>query len=298
MSRSLGRLGLLGIAVVGVVLLGGCGVLGRGARVDVPLAGLEVDPEYGPTIDVSNFRGSVRVIADERAKTPTVSARVRRLDRSLRLRDKELAQKATITADSGIEDGRRLLRVETAPTGEDEVAVDLVVRIATTEGIRVRNAGGPVELVGIQGPVTVINGVGGAAGGDVTVRTGEAMTDHVNLVTTDGTVLYQVGPGSSGAFYLETDSGKAEFYAKIGKVTEARPSVSTYRAVLNSGDNPISLRSGDGNVRVVVLQNAGTYGPDHWDGYPVWPKYPKPIGRLGGYHNDEPLFRKRQAPAE
>lgn len=286
---------LLGLALVGVVVLGGCG---RGARVSVPLSGVEIAPDFGPTVDVTNFRGSVRVVADERAKAPTVSARVRRLDRSLRIRDKELAQKANITADSVIEDGRRLLRVVTTPTGDEEVAVDLVVRVATTEGVRVRNAGGAVILEGIDGPVTVINGVGGASGGDVTVRTGEAMTDHVNLVTTDGTVLYQVGPGSSGAFYLETDAGDAEFYAKIGRVTEARPNGSKYRAVLNGGDNPISLRSGRGDVRVVVIENAGTYGPDHWDGYPVWPKYPKPIGRLGGHHNDEPLFRKRQPAPE
>jgi hypothetical protein len=289
------RLCLVGLAVAGMALgmLGGCG---RGAKVAVPLSGMEIAPDFGPTVDVTNFRGSVTVIADERAVTPSVSAKVRPLDRTFPMKGKELAAKANITADSGLEGGRRLLRVVSTPTGSDEVAVDLVVRVARTEGVRVRNTGGTVELVRVLGPITVINGVGGASGGDIVVRTGEVMTDHVTLTTTEGDVVYQVGPGSTGAYYLETDSGSAYFNAQMGTVTHVRPEPSKYRGVLNGGDNPITLRSGKGDVRAAVLENAGTYMPDMW-GNPTWPKYPKPIGRLGGYHNDEPLFRKKQ-PAE
>jgi hypothetical protein len=288
------RLCLAMLALVGIMVgpLGGCG---RGARVSVPLSGMEIAPEFGPTVEVSNFRGSVTVIADEKITTPRVSAKVRPLDRRFTLKGKDLAAKANIAADSGLEGGRRVLRVVSTPTGDDEVAVDLVIRVARTEGVRVQNTGGTVELVRVEGPITVINGVGGAEGGDVIVRTGAAMTDHANLTTTDGAVVYQVGPGSTGAFYLETDSGGAEFYAQIGTVTNSVPKPNSYRGVLNAGDNPVSLRSGKGAVRVAVMQNAATYIPDTWGG-PSWPKYPKPIGRLGGYHNDEPLFRKRQQP--
>jgi hypothetical protein len=286
------RIGWLLALLLPLAMLG----CNRGARVDAPIRGLEVAPDFGPTLDITNFRGSVRVEVDPRIKTPTVTARVRPDVRSFRTKKAELAAKVQVQADSAIENGRRVLRVTSAPTGEaDDVSVDLVVRVAASEGAHVRNTGGPVNLVRISGPISVINGLGGGDGGDVTVRTGSAMTAPVTLTTSQGNVLYQIGPGSSGDFDLQTDAGAAEFYAKIGRVAEARPEPTRYRGLLNDGNNPVSLRSGQGNVRVVVIQNADSYGPDLWDGYPRWPKYPRPIGRLGGYHNETPPIR-RAAP--
>jgi hypothetical protein len=285
------------VLILVALVLTGCG---RGARIAAPIQGLEIAPDYGPTLDITNFRGSVTVEVDPRVERPEVIARVlpserRRLGERLRIKDAELAGKVNVQAESGLDGGRRRLTIVTTPTAEaPDIYVDLTVRIAKTEGVSVRNTGGPVELVRVSGPITVLNGVGGAEGGDVTVRTGSVMTNPVTLTTTRGDVLYQVGPGSTGIFDLATDSGTAQFYVKMGRVAEARPEPSRYRAVLNEGSNPVTLRTGQGFVRVVVLENSDTYGPDLWDGYPTWPKYPKPIGRLGGHHNDEPLFRKRE----
>ena len=280
------------LAMLSGIILGGCN---RPARVAVPIAGMEIDPEFGPTVEVTNFRGSVTVIADPRVKEAQVRSRVRSLDRRSGLDRAQLAERVHITANSGVENGRRMLRVvSTSTDGSEDVAADLVIRVARTEGVRVHNAGGPVELVRINGPVSVVNGVGGSPGGDVTVRTGAAMTDPVSLTTTSGDVLFQAGPGTSGAFDIRTDNGEAQFYAKIGSVTGSRPEPGRYRGVLNRGENPISLHTGAGTARVVVIENSGTYGPDVWDGTPRWPQYPKPLGRLGGWHNEEPLFRRQQ----
>jgi hypothetical protein len=279
-------------ALAAAVVLGGCN---RPARMAVPITGMEIDPAFGPTVEVTNFRGSVRVVADARVKEAEVRSRIRSLERRSDLNRAELAEKVQIRAESGVENGRRMLRVVSTPTdGGEDVAVDLEIRVARTEGVRVHNTGGPVELVRIAGPVSVVNGVGGMAGGDVTVRTGAAMTEPVSLTTTSGNVLFQAGPGSSGVFDVRSDSGDAQFYSKIGMVTGSRPEPGRYRGVLNRGDNPISLHTGDGMARVVVIQNADTYGPDLWDGTPRWPQYPKPLGRLGGWHNEEPLFRRQQ----
>jgi hypothetical protein len=288
--------GLLILAALLVIpLLAGCN---RGARVGVPVAGLEVDQEFGPTVHVDNFSGSVTVIADPRVREPQVSARVRSQDRRSTWSKRDVLNLVDVQADSSIENGRRTLRVVTSPITETErVTVDVTVRVSRTEGIRVVNAGGPVELVRVSGPVTVLNGAGGAPGGDISLRTGAPMTAPVTLTTSAGNVLYQVGPMSSGAFELISEDGRAEFYAKVGKITNVQPQESRYRAVLNDGTNSVLLRTGSGTARVVVIENADTYGPDRWDGYPRWPQYPRPIGRLGGYHNEEPPIR-RAAPRE
>jgi hypothetical protein len=176
------------------------------------------------------------------------------------------------------------------------VSVDLTIRVAKADGIVVHNAGGPVELVRVGGAIHVENGSGGRPGGDVQVRTGDAMTKPSTLTTTSGTVLYQVGPGSTGTFNLMTDKGDVQFSSRLGEVSGVIPEPTRWRGVLNDGTNPVVLHSGDGLVRVHVIENAATYGPELWDGWPKWPKKPKAIGRLGGYYNDEPVFGKAKAP--
>jgi hypothetical protein len=120
------------------------------------------------------------------------------------------------------------------------------------------------------------------------------MTEPVRMSSTDGNVIYQVGPGSTGRFEITSDKGTAEFYSRLGTVSRARPEQGRYTAVLDDGANLVALHTNRGTARVMVLPNSATYGPDLWYGEPFWPKYPKPLGRLGGYYNDEPLFKKKQ----
>jgi hypothetical protein len=289
-------------AVLGVLGLGGC----KGTRsAMVPVEGLELSRDYGPTVEVNNFRGTVQVIADPH-RAPGVSAKVRPVGKNAPTKGKELVKSYAITATNGVEGGRRLLRVVTTPALDAEgrpldVAVDLVVRVPKTEGVRVFNRGGDVDLVGVAGPVTVENGIGGtiehAGGGDVYLRTGAAMTEPVTITSTGGNVTYQVGPGSTGRFDITSDKGPAEFYSRLGNVTEVRPTMGRYTAVLDDGANRVALHTNEGTARAMVLPNSATYGPDTWNGWPTWPKTPRPIGRLGGYYNDEPMFKNSKPGA-
>src|SRR4029077_20044360 len=114
----------------------------------------------------------------------------------------ELERAVIVKATASIEGSERLLRVsgKAADVPAKDVAVDLFIRVPKVSATRVRNAGGPVELVRVGGTVAVENGVGGKPGGDVQLRTGEAMTESSTMTSTDGRVLWQVGPGSSGKF--------------------------------------------------------------------------------------------------
>jgi hypothetical protein len=293
--RNVCQAAILGVALLLFLPLGGC----NQARMAVPVTGLELSRDYGPIVDVTNFRGSVTLEANP-AKAPLVQARVRPMSRSAPRKGKELAAAVHVTAINGVEGGRRVLRVVSTPAGDPpaEVAVDLYIRVPRTEGARVHNAGGDVDLIRVEGPVLVDNGAGGAAGGDVYVRTGAAMTEPVSLRTTSGDVTYQVGPGSTGRFEITSDRGPAEFFSRLGEVKQVQPEFGRYRGVLNDGANDVKIHTGSGVARAMVLPNSGTYGPDLWNGWPRWPREPRPVGRLGGYYNEEPLFKKRPAAAE
>jgi len=283
-------LSVLGTVLVGLALsVGGCG---RATNVSVPIAGTKLPPEHGIIVEVTNWNGSVYLVADPHAKAPTVSAKVRTSERGLWKHEGDLVAAADITAATSLGDFGRKLEVVSKPATDPAkpIAVDLYIRVPRVSETHIRNAGGPVEVVRTDGSVDIENGVGGAGGGDIQVRTGSAMTGPSSLSTTSGKVLYQVGPGSTGDFLLLADQGPPpQFSSRLGATSEVRPEQQRYRCIFNSGKNPIVLHSGDGLVRATVMEDAAEYGPELWDGWPTWPKSPRIVGRLGGYYNDEPI---------
>lgn len=255
------------VVLVGVgaasLTAGGCA---RRARIDVPIAGLPPQPEYATLLDVENFKGSVRVIVDA-TREPGVWARVLREGREAPRRRSELRKLVDVEATSSLEDGARLLRVVTSPEPEaKDVAVELTVRIARSAGTAVRNSGGIVELIGVSGPVHVENGIGGARGGDIYVRTAQAMTAPAFVHSTTGSVVYQVGPGSRGQFDLRSEGGYAEFTSRVGRVDNVRSTHNRWTGTLNNGTNEVVLR-GEGTVRAAVMENAESYMPYVRNGY-------------------------------
>lgn len=260
------RLTAILVLVMLLALVVGGGGCARRAKIDVPVTGLALQPEYPTLVEVDNFKGSVRVIVDP-SKPPAVWADIRASGKDAPRRKGEIARLATVKAVSSIEDGQRMLSVVSArEPGDVNVAVDVTVRIARSAGTSVRNSGGVVELTRVAGPVHVENGIGGQAGGDIRVWTGAAMTHPAHLRTTRGSVLYQIGPGSAGIFDLRSEKAQADFMARVGRVDRVTASRDRWQGVLNDGRNAVVLH-GPGMVRVSVIVNAGTYAPARLDGY-------------------------------
>ncbi|MFN0132196.1 MAG: hypothetical protein ACKVW3_06650 [Phycisphaerales bacterium] len=260
---------LITLATV-LVVVGGCA---RTRSFDVPVLGERLPAELTTAVEVINWNGSVRVEADKRLAAPDVSATIYRQSRK-GPKGKDLNIAATIRAIASYDDGRRVLRVTGSPASperENDVSLVLTIRVPRSEGVTVRNAGGDVELVGVGGAIDVENGSGGLRGGDIVVRTGAAITSPVSLTSPQGLVHFQAGPGSSGTFDISSDSGPAEFVSKVGAVRGARPVPGHFRAVLNEGTNPVVLRAGTGTARAWIIANAGTIGPEVWDGWPPDP---------------------------
>lgn len=261
----------------------------RTTRIDVPISGMKHRADLGVDIEVVNWAGSVTVVADPRYSSTQVLQRVRRLDRT-GPKGEELRQQVTVSAEGSIDGGRRLLRVRSTPLPEADVAkvaVDVIVRVSKADDVRVSNTRGPVSVSGFSGSLNVENGPSGAPGGDIQARTQRGVSRAVSLVTTQGNVIYKCGPGSRGSFDMMGGGQMPEFVAKVGSVSNARPDplANRYRAVLDGGTNPIMLRSEKGGVLVEVIENAGTAGPELWDGWPSMDRGPRifrPLAILAG----------------
>ncbi len=262
-----------------VALLAGCQ---RSAVVKVPIEGLKIPREYAAMIDITNWRGNVQVVASDRYREAEVRARARALDKSAPRASEVLRKTVSVRAVSVEEGGKRILRVTGASASEPPapVSLDLQILIPRVWGVQVTNSGGEVELVGVAGPITVNNGAPGREGGDIQLRTGIPMTEAVSLATTEGGVLYQVGPGSTGNLDLQTTEGMPQVEAKVGKIDRIKCQNGRWRGSLENGSNQVSLRSDKGEVRILLLENAGTYGREYWDGWPQWPTSPRWISKL------------------
>lgn len=262
-------------------IAGGCS---NSSPLKVPVEGLRIPPEYAPAIEITNWQGDVQVYASDKFKDIQVRARARALDKTAPRRGEDLRKCVAVRAVSSQDGDRRLLKITSRPAASppQSVAVDLQIRIPRAMGIHVVNSGGEVELIGVGGPITVENGAPGQAGGPIQVRTGVPMTEPVTLRTTSGKIVYQVGPGSTASFDLKTASGSPEVTAEVGSLDRVSAQPQRWRGTLDRGTNPVQLSTDKGDVSVLVIENAATYGREYWDGWPEWPSSPRWIAKLGG----------------
>lgn len=276
---------LLLLALVPLTLAG----CQRTPRLEVPIQGMNHRPDLGVDIEVINWAGSVTVVSDPKYTRAQVLQRVRRLTRE-GPKSEELRQQVVVNAEASIEGGRRLLRVRSTPNAganPELAAVDVIVRVARAEDVRISNTRGPVSVSGFAGTLNVENGSSGAPGGDIQVRTQRGIKLPVTLTTNEGNVIFKSGPGSKGTFDLLGGGQMPEFVSKLGTVTQARPDPARnrYRAVLDGGTNGVTLRTDKGLVVAEVIENAGTAGPDIWDGWPDFTKGPRifrPFAAMAG----------------
>lgn len=262
-------------------LSGGCQ---RGKSFTVKVEGLRIPREHAAWLEVTNWNGDVQVVASDRFSQPEVRARVRALAESAPEDFEDLRSAVAVRATSSEENGRRVIRVTGAskagPTAP--LAIDLQVRVPRVWGLRVMNSGGAVEAVGVAGPINIQNGGPGKSAGDIDIRTSQPIKDEVTLFTSKGRVNYQVGPGSSGRIEITSTEGMPYVEAKVGKLNGIAYEGTRWRGVLDDGRNAVSILTQSGDARMVVIENAGDYGKEYWDGWPQWPTSPRWIAKLGG----------------
>lgn len=258
-----------GVLLVAAVLMGmGLGGCASRKKIEVDLREPATGWPQRAAIDVQNFHGSVTVIVDPRLDRviPTATAGTRQsLERGFQWRP---AEAVSVVMNMEEQEGGQVLVVRTGAVwpDPDEVWVDLTIRMPACDGAIIWNRGGPVELVGVSGAVHVENGPLEVAGrgegrsdGRIELRTNEPMTAPVALVTKRGTVVYQVGPNSTGMIELVSGDRPVEFYSPGLRPDMVSGDGKRMTVQLNGGQNPVMLRSEEGLVRAAVLDEPVEY---------------------------------------
>ncbi len=212
----------------------------------------EVPPGQAIGVDIENSAGRVEVRAGEQYETITVDA-ARRVAWGPKREKRQARAEEVSLVQSAVEEGpggRLVLRVraESLDPRATDHSIDLRVTLPRVDGARVRNSGGVVELVGVGGALQI------ESGDHIVVRTDRALDEPVALVTERGNVYLQSPPGTRGRIELESEEGDVEI-SSAESIQDVLVRPGMYHGVLNGGVNPILIRTGKGDVRLLVRED-------------------------------------------
>jgi hypothetical protein len=244
----------LGLAMAAVLLGAGwsAGCAGVRQRVDPTVAvvrspGISAEERIS-AIDVQNLRGSVTIEIDETLAAPEVTAWVRGTGASSGKVPQWVG--ASVSRDAG----RPVLRVLSAePTAGMDTAVSIVVRSPKVQGLRVRNAGGPVLVRGIGGSIEIENGSPVNPGGRVEVNAGEALASTVTVTTFGGGIGVTMPEGSMGTLTARSAGGVVTLRSPRGQTQGVRGTGAELNAAIGGGGRgTFTLQASGGDVAVEV----------------------------------------------
>lgn len=267
MGRQIGRQARMAGVVLWALCLtaAGCGSIPKESQVRVRDLPSQLNPGAPLALDVSNRLGAVRVMVEPELRAPIIHAEWIEptslnapASRSYEPEVRAIRIPRWVWAQYVDNEGRATLRVVNSDLDEHDAnrRVLLTIRVPRCDGVRVRNSGGPVDLVGVGGAVHVDNGFGRKDGARVSLRTNQDIVDPVILSTSDGDIEYAVGPGSAGR--IEVDCARSDLRVSdpAGLINRISDSARDWVGVLNQGTAPVSLYTGKGVVTISLPQPA------------------------------------------
>lgn len=207
----------------------------------------------GPAIDISNLRGNIDVRIDRRLKEISVESKVR-VDKNGKHFDLDIINESVeVTSEIQDRGGLPVLVVTTTSRREEQdYFVDLTISMPAAEGIRVRSGGGEIRVSGVVGAVEIEN-----ATGPIEVKTPSPITQPFTIRTGSGNVYVQAPPQSTGRVTLNATGGRTILEANQGGVVLEKISTTMTQltGIVNKGQNPITVSTVDGNVRLLLLDD-------------------------------------------
>jgi hypothetical protein len=213
----------------------------------------------GPVaVDVQSFNGDVTLLAsDEYAHGEVMIKRVGvhggKRQEEAKLSLEQIEYSAALEQDPT----GPVLRVRTW-TGHAEPhfqRAHVTIHLPAVHGVSIHTTRGNVTAVDVQGPVDV-----STTEGDVRVMSNWALTEDVRIVNREGDIDYRVRGESTGDFDLETVNGRVMQKAVYGRMFVRPMGKEKLRAILNGGENPIVLRTTEGDIRVAVVHDPTDVG--------------------------------------
>ena len=215
----------------------------------------------GPVaVDVASFNGDVSIVVDPRVPYGSVRVRRRATHGYGRGSEAEEAlEHIQYTIDVVHGESGPLLKVKTWTDDVEPYVLraDLRIRLPELSGVTVQTQHGSVEAIGFDGPVQIETTDGG-----VRELTDRPVVQPVTVTNLRGDIDYRVGGGSSGKFDCQAVDGDVDQRVRLGRLIILPGTDSdTLLATLNDGQNPVRLRTSEGNIRIAVVPNASDAGP-------------------------------------
>lgn len=216
-------------------------------------------------VDIENPKGNVKVVALPRNEEAYIRFRVQQEHRmrwrAMRMKLDFDPNGEYFTAEH-ITDGE-LSTLVVRPTDLTiegyRPPVDITVYVPQCDGLRVWNAGGNVDVVGVSGVIDVSSGDELRSGGDIEIRSGEELSETINAWSNGGDVTLLAGPDAAGTIELLAPRGKTSFWSKHGLTEHSRPEVGRWTGIWNDGTNSIHLESRHGNAKMMVVEHPVQY---------------------------------------
>ncbi|TVQ59989.1 MAG: hypothetical protein EA379_09345 [Phycisphaerales bacterium] len=244
--------GTLALAVFALAPLWGCATeRAERIRIDPPMI---ADARVaGPAIDVENFRGDVIVRIDPRVREIDVRHTLR-IDGDVEREDREMIlahESVTVETDEAHDLPIVRVRSTTVRPSVEGHRVDVRITAPAAGGVRVRVGEGRIILIGVAGAIHAE-----LDEGPIEVRTATPIADPVALTTGKGNIRLQIARGSTGLLDVDAGEGRAvlENASPYDRIERHEVRGSRYTCVLNGGENPVMLRTGDGVAAINVLE--------------------------------------------
>jgi hypothetical protein len=234
-----------------LLALGGCESRAFSYTFERPSSGVGL---LGPAVDIENDRGTVDIRVEKWRDDIAVELKTNLPGEMTGPQRDDLAGTFERRVEMVGNDGPPVLMIRSAAA---EVGsrhrTNIIVRLPECGGVRVRNAGGDVLVVGAAGATQIEN-----TEGDIEVRTDKPIDAPTLLSTTRGDVLLQAPSASAGSLQAE---------ARGGTVTIRNPGknqsdwsatwlgASKVTAQFNSGKNAVTLWTAEGDIGVYLLDD-------------------------------------------
>lgn len=213
-------------------------------------------------VDIDSIGGNVTVIGNPRATSTTLE--IVREARHGYLRGSEPMEALGLidwTAELIPGPGPlETLHVRTAYEGPESWYMRTHIRIETPDldSVRIKTMRGSVEIVNNKGPVDVHT-----TDGDILVATVHPQRGDNTLIGSEGDIDYRIPRGSTGEFDVQVVEGKIKTRITEGqwRYNNLNNRTDEVHASLNSGENPVVIRTTEGDVRISVVKNPLGYGP-------------------------------------
>ena len=238
---------LLLVIATAMTLLGGCAHSTFGTRTPLDVSG-------PVSVDIATFGGDVTIRSTGDAPGQAyVLVRPEATHSVHRMTD---AQTSLEDIDWSIEtveeDGHTTIRIRGTTLYPESGLQRLHVTIATPyiDGVRARTRLGDVDVLDVDGPIDI-----DTTRGDVSIVTDRSLHGPITAMTTDGDITIRAAPGTRGRLDGFTAKGRVICSVPDGKLrVHGRSGDQTLQGVINDGDEPFTLRTNDGTIRVVVKQ--------------------------------------------